>query len=110
MNKQNIKKWVEALESGRYKQGSSYLATIDNEYCCLGVACEVAIENGVPVQKKELENWYSYDSLSEFPPSIVMDWIGIPNEEQYDYTKMNDEMHLSFKEIAEEIRKRYEIS
>lgn len=42
-------KWVEALESGMYKQGSGYLK-MDNPYkpegeqvtyCCLGVACEL---------------------------------------------------------------------
>lgn len=38
-------KWIEALESGEYKQGNGMLA-IDTElgekqYCCLGVACRI---------------------------------------------------------------------
>lgn len=38
-NKENLLKWVEALESGRYEQGQNYLRTIDdNKFCCLGVA------------------------------------------------------------------------
>lgn len=34
------KKWVEALRSGKYKQGTSRLSR-DGYYCCLGVACEI---------------------------------------------------------------------
>lgn len=44
-------KWIAALRSGDYKQGSSYLCLIENgppEYCCLGVACHVA---GIPNDK-----------------------------------------------------------
>ena len=37
---ENQTKWVEALRSGKYKQGRQYLNQ-DGKYCCLGVACEV---------------------------------------------------------------------
>jgi hypothetical protein len=47
----NAKKWVTALRSGRFKQGRSVLNQGDRALCCLGVACEVAIEAGVPVKK-----------------------------------------------------------
>lgn len=33
-------KWIEALESGEYKQGRSWLRN-GGFYCCLGVLCEV---------------------------------------------------------------------
>lgn len=36
-------KWVKALRSGKYKQGRKLLRnSIDNTYCCLGVAAEIA--------------------------------------------------------------------
>ena len=35
------KKWVAALRSGTYSQGTGFLCRND-AYCCLGVACEVA--------------------------------------------------------------------
>ena len=35
------KRWVEALLSGKYKQGRGCLRTVDNEFCCLGVALDV---------------------------------------------------------------------
>lgn len=42
------KKWVAALRSGEYKQGNARLQTGD-KFCCLGVACKVAEQNGVEV-------------------------------------------------------------
>lgn len=33
--------WVEALESGKYPQGTAQLKSYDGRYCCLGVAREV---------------------------------------------------------------------
>lgn len=35
------KKWVDALLSGKYKQGNFQLRRVDNTYCCLGVAAKV---------------------------------------------------------------------
>lgn len=36
-----IQKWVNALESGQYKQGRLALSDDDNNYCCLGVGNKV---------------------------------------------------------------------
>jgi hypothetical protein len=36
-------KWIDALRSGKYKQGRSLLHDpVKSTYCCLGVACRVA--------------------------------------------------------------------
>ena len=34
-------RWIEALRSGQYKQGTQGLRTTDNRFCCLGVLCDV---------------------------------------------------------------------
>ncbi|EJD67128.1 hypothetical protein BB65665_12991, partial [Bacillus sp. 916] len=39
--KQNVRVWIEALRSKKYEQGKGFLKTIDNKFCCLGVACDV---------------------------------------------------------------------
>lgn len=33
--------WVKALRSGKYKQGTNALCSIDHRYCCLGVLSKV---------------------------------------------------------------------
>lgn len=44
-------KWLEALRSGKYKQGQTFLRQA-NRYCCLGVLCDLDgagwISNGSP--------------------------------------------------------------
>ena len=34
-------KWIDALRSGQYKQGHRVLRSAGDNYCCLGVLCEV---------------------------------------------------------------------
>lgn len=56
-NKENIRLLVEALRSGEYHQGNRVLGRpgLDNSpdtFCCLGVACEVAIKAGIPLQRR----------------------------------------------------------
>ena len=38
--KEHLRKWVEALRSGDYKQAEGALSRGDS-YCCLGVACDI---------------------------------------------------------------------
>lgn len=87
--------WVAALRSGEYKQGKYYLhVTQDStgdEYCCLGVLCELAIKAGVALKSKPAKEWlatdtpgkviHSYVSIDDhavkFLPWIVEEWAGI---------------------------------
>lgn len=51
-------KWLTALESGNYKQGIDYLRSLDDTYCCLGVACEVmGIEPVKGIRAHEYNGW-----------------------------------------------------
>ena len=34
-------KWLAALRSGKYKQGTDKLRTKESKFCCLGVLCDV---------------------------------------------------------------------
>lgn len=59
--RRRILKWVEALESGKFKQGTEFLHIIDTEqYCCLGVACTLNRKvEGMPHQTERFvgEDW-----------------------------------------------------
>lgn len=41
MNKEIQTEWVAALRSGDYVQGKGKLKTSDNQFCCLGVLCDI---------------------------------------------------------------------
>jgi hypothetical protein len=43
--KKRVEKLCQALESGQYKQLKGSLRGMDNERCCLGVACEIYIQD-----------------------------------------------------------------
>jgi len=128
-NREAIQKWVNALRSGRFIQRRGALR-IDvphrSEYCCLGVACEVAIENGVDVKRKMetrvsdhgnvIESWAYDDEIYFLPPSVVK-WLGLKSRNPFvDYDKFpngcpltvaNDGEFLSFGDIAEVIEKTF---
>lgn len=53
VNKENVRRWVDALRSGEYKQGNGALCIYNPRadefrFCCLGVATQEAIKAGVP--------------------------------------------------------------
>jgi hypothetical protein len=93
MNKMNTEikqKWVNALRSGEYEQGSEKLYS-GRGYCCLGVLCDLySKENGlkwefrgddviktedeiVPSQLQKFDYFY-FDDESEFLPESVKEW------------------------------------
>lgn len=107
----NVPKLIEALRSGKYKQTRRALHD-ENGYCCLGVACEVAIENGVsikrlsPSQNRRIS--YTYNGESAILPSIVQEYFGFnDNNGGYEYDGSNvsltddNDWGKTFDEIAD---------
>lgn len=73
----NRAKWVEALRSGEYRQGSGSLQA-DGKFCCLGVACDVAIKNGVPLETTHRAgDYWLYGGMTNILPSQVINWLGL---------------------------------
>lgn len=129
-NKENMRKWVDALRSGEFQQGSGRLS-VDGTYCCLGVACEVAIREGVPVEKTRVgasgqyKKVYRYDETALFLPVAVQDWLGLSSVEPtvlYDCTdddctpsddgthsvvSLNDSEMQPFEVIADALERTY---
>lgn len=112
----NAQKWVEALRSGKYEQGKNALCR-DDKYCCLGVACEVALQNGVVITKSTrnitahnqtfVETLFN-SSWAYLPPE-VQNWLGLKNDRaSFNLTglaTMNDAGY-SFEEIADKIEEK----
>ncbi len=70
--------WVDALRSGKYKQGKKLLRDGD-QHCCLGVLCELAVEARVTKRIGSSTDVCGYgdNNVTNFPPSEVQDWIGL---------------------------------
>ena len=78
VNTERVKLWINALRSGEYKQIKSQLGQEGMGYCCLGVACEVAIQNGLAIERTvfPIRGHIDFDGNGcELTPT-VMEWYG----------------------------------
>lgn len=119
-NKARLRLWVEQLRSGTYRQGSNVLAgkwPLDDEfrYCCLGVACEVAVRHGAEVVVERDKGLKTYDGQQLLLPASVVEWFGLEHNNPYlrpDYSSasnLNDNFMLSFNEIADAIEQTFDL-
>lgn len=112
MLNENAKKWVAALRSGKYPQTKHFLNN-GVGYCCLGVACELAIEDGVDIHKAESEyngtKVIVYGDSAKTLSNPVLNWLGLRTRAGgYNFVDQIDEESLaghndagkSFAEIA----------
>lgn len=95
---------VKRLRSGKYIQGKEKLALKDDEgerYCCLGVLCEMAVEESVVERREHDEEHWDFDTDDEgiyiqrvvvnygrgsnhdatLPPEVAV-WAGLLTEEE----------------------------
>lgn len=111
MNQEIKTKWIAALKSGEYKQGTGYLKK-DGKYCCLGVLCDLhAKETGNSFTPSE-----EYLKQIRILPIEVKNWAGLinnygrfeSNDLPYDTLwQLNDMAGFSFPEIADIIEKEF---
>lgn len=112
-NPEAVKKWVEALRSGEFKQAKGVLYDREHgSYCCLGVACFLAKKEGViPKQARwsipaGCDTEPALNLVDQFAP--VKEWLGLREAEgafgakidQKGLARMNDN-GCTFEEIAD---------
>lgn len=77
MNPKVKAKWVDALRSGRYKQGTTgWLRHLDDRYCCAGVLTDIYINENDGEWTKG-ERGYVFDNEADYIHPDVQDWAGI---------------------------------
>ena len=79
MNSDIAKMWVDALESGNYKQGRKRLRKRDS-FCCLGVLCDLYIKHekkGSWGDNEFISSNYLSSYFSGSLPTEVQDWSGM---------------------------------
>lgn len=112
----DVGRWVTALRSGEYVQGTGTLHTILktwDEYCCLGVLCELegVHSNILHAQPGDSVTYEGYDAC--LPPSLTGD-SGVTQDVDLPFTRieregvrkaslvnLNDVDRISFAEIAD---------
>jgi len=85
MNPEVKQKWIDALRSGKYEQGSEKLRSVSG-YCCLGVLCDLYAQEhdtqwefrGNEETNLQPQDYWYFDDQSEFTPDSVRDWAGLP--------------------------------
>jgi hypothetical protein len=71
--------WVATLRSGNYEQGTGLLRDDDNQFCCLGVLCDLmpdAAKRWNLVDEQYVAN-YRFDGTQDALPESVMTWASI---------------------------------
>lgn len=127
-NLERLRLWADELISGNREQGEGALR-LGDDYCCLGVAVEVAMANGCKVEavlEAEDKPW-EYDGSRDFLPQSVSTWYGVNHNPMVGEnpsadtcpdpdcvcrdglraTEANDTEEWSFKQIGESIKKFY---
>jgi hypothetical protein len=77
-----LDRWLEALESGKYKQGKVLLGNEADGYCCLGVLCVVA---GV-----EYDERFQAGLPMDFSETVGVDPLGGPFSNDDSLAILND--------------------
>ena len=105
MNKRIKRLWIKALRSRKFRQGNGQLrrGRIAPTYCCLGVLCEIAKEEGAIK---------SYIGTNAFLPPKVIAWAELNadnpilswKDDKYRAAYLND-AGKTFAEIANRIEK-----
>lgn len=112
MQTELVKRWATALRSGEYKQGSGALrisGTDTEEYCCLGVLCDIV---GVEWKGYDpvLKAWRAGDDNAiAFLPKSLAENLGLDDNTQRSLSRLNDGWldgePSSFGEIADFIER-----
>lgn len=110
----NQLEWIEALESGKFEQGYDGYLCIDNKYCCLGVACEVLLDEDAKdgtnviswfgefvIAPKQLTEKLKLHTFNGATPTCTKSHDATVHDS---LVFMNDREKRSFKEIAQILR------
>lgn len=108
--------WIEALESGRYKQGDGALRrkadAFDDrpdQFCCLGVLCDLV--NPAWWELTDGSGIFEFNGAKDYAPSNIEELVGWNELQEGEYLNvqsrlvhMNDGLHMTFPEIAQAVR------
>jgi hypothetical protein len=95
------KAWIEALKSGRYKQGQQRLRSTSEHFCCLGVLADLIDPNA---WEYSCIGYYIVSHDTALDASLsgeIREPIGLRSEDQEYLIGLNDNDGKNFDEIAD---------
>lgn len=98
-------KWIAALRSGSYRQGTGQLRSRDDRFCCLGVLCQVAPNVMWSHAGGRYEACLDDGSSATELPFSLQQSAGLSDDHERKLISMNDDDRKSFAEIADHIEK-----
>ena len=120
MNPEIKQKWIDALATATYKQGKGCLRNQKDEFCGLGVLCDIySKETGVEWTPSDkdiegvIEDGMEIEGRMATLPKEIMEWAGLEsfnpvvNIESLGMcplTHVNDSLNYTFPQIAELIQ------
>ena len=103
MNIEDKNEWIEALTSGEYKQGKSYLCTKSGQFCCLGVLADLHDDFDQEFGEWSKGHAKTIEGFSSYPPRVWIEDRGLKDSQVDTLVSMND-AGRDFFEIANWIR------
>ena len=119
VQKARIRKLVDTLRTTNKRQGRGYLRQRGNKtvkFCCLGIACEVAIAEGVEISRNTRYSVSTYSGGAYSLPSEVRNFFGFEhsdprlldeNGNEDTASGLNDDEKYNFKRIADAFERTY---
>lgn len=112
MNQEIKARWVEALRSGEYAQTQGSLQRVVAKpgraagFCCLGVLCDIAVQDGVVrVYPERSESIVHYGAQNDFSgaylPASVQEWSALESMEGFYVTGGQIKQVLSEDQLSE---------
>lgn len=104
LNEKFLDRWAAALESGKYPQAKGALCVTEEEpdkdgnvgFCCLGVACELLVEDGIFIKRGSgavdygtEDDYKNANHGHTLPPASIVGYTGL--EESNPYFLLPDE-------------------
>lgn len=95
---ENAIRWIKALLSGRYKQGTKELGD-KNGYCCWGLGCQLM---KIPFDKDDVwsDTLYTYIGFKNKDGAVTPELKNTPEYTRTTLDRLNDNEDFTFKEIA----------
>lgn len=100
MNPEVKQQWVAALRSGKYEQGVCVLRSMTDQFCCLGVLCDVVNPDGWGSPEGHLIR-LPHDGEPDYPSIDILEAAGLPHYVGSHLAIFNDEHRWSFDHIAD---------